>query len=225
MNKQEAVLCAKVALLAYGHDFKIADFQLTARFDNAGTNTQGIFGEAYGHSLVIAFRGSEETGPGDWITDLKIFKQVLPYGDTTNKNIKVHYGFIEAYKSVRQSVIDWVKKSPLKRILCTGHSLGAALATLAALDVQYNYPDKTVFNYNFGSPKVGNTHFVNSYNKRVPNTYRFVNGADIVPNIPPGDYAHVGKVQPIGKPGGDWKDVVSKVEAHLPMNYLKVLEA
>lgn len=42
----------------------------------------------------------------------------------------------------------------------TGHSLGGALATLAALDHRRRYPDSKVTMYNFGSPRVGNRYLV-----------------------------------------------------------------
>ena len=55
-----------------------------------------------------------------------------------------------------------------------GHSLGGALATLCGLDIQYNFPDVSVSVYTFGSPKVGNAAFVQAYNRRVPDTVRFI---------------------------------------------------
>jgi predicted lipase len=102
------------------------------------------------------------------------------------------------------------------------------LATLSALDVQYNLPDKKVTCYTYGSPKVGNADFVKFYNKYVPQTFRFVNGIDLVPSLPPDiplviDYEHVGQLCQIGD------TAASQVSAdaglcHLPQNYIKLLE-
>jgi predicted lipase len=231
MNKKEAMLCARVAQATYGGSGKVSDFRLTARFENRGTDTQGIFGEAYGNTFVIAFRGSEETGLADWITDLKFIKQVFPYAESKNKKVKVHHGFISAYKSVREEVLKAAKETPHQRIICTGHSLGGALATLCALDVQYNLPDKKVSCYTYGSPKVGNADFAQSYNQRVPNTFRFVNSADTVPSMPPGGYEHVGMLHHVGQVSsklgeiGDFVEkVIDKVEDHFPHNYIKALQ-
>ena len=227
MNKNEAILCAEIAQSAYGGECRAKDFRLTARFENKGTDTQGIFGEAYGNTLVIAFRGSEETGIWDWITDLKFVQQVYPYGEKKDSQIRVHYGFISAYKSVREAVLKYAEDSPHQRVICTGHSLGGALATLCALDVQYNLPDKEVSCYSYGSPKVGNAAFQKSYDKRVPNTYRFVNSADAVPNLPPGRYEHVGILQRIGQTVSNLDDLVDmvmdKVEDHFPHIYVASL--
>ncbi len=226
MEKREALLCAEVAQATYGKQANVESFQLSARFENKGTDTQGMFGVAHGDTLVVAFRGSEETGIADWITDLKFVQQVFPYGEGGNKKVKVHYGFIQAYKSVRDAVLNEARNTPYKKVICTGHSLGAALATLAALDIRYNFPDKEVRCYTFGSPKVGNKDFAKSYNKRVPETYRFVNGSDTVPNIPPGSYRHVGKKEPVGDTKKkDWKAIASKViQDHFPYNYVEALK-
>jgi triacylglycerol lipase len=228
MDKNEALLCAEVAQSTYGGKCRSDDFRLTARFENKGTDTQGIFGEAYGDALVIGFRGSEETGIWDWITDLKFVQQVYPYGEPGNSQIRVHYGFISAYKSVRDAIHNQVKQSPHQRVICTGHSLGGALAALCALDVQYNFPEKDVSCYTYGSPKVGNSDFRQSYDKRVPKTYRFVNSADTVPSLPPGRYEHVGVLHQLGQAISDASSLVDKmvdkVEDHFPHNYIKALQ-
>lgn len=224
MDKKEALLCSKVSRLTYVDKYDFKDFQLTARFENKGTDTQGVFGVAYGNTLVIGFRGSEETGITDWITDLKFMQQVFPYGDSDN-NVKVHFGFIEAYKSVREAVLDAAKKTPHKRIITTGHSLGGAIAQLAALDIQYHLPGKEITCYTFGGPKVGNANFVKSYNKRVPNTFRIVNGVDSVPDLPLGAYEHCGECFTVGEVAQGILDAVkAKIQDHLPNSYIEVLQ-
>ncbi len=229
MDTKMAMLCARIAHAAYGKGFDMKDFQLLGRFENAGTDTQGIFGVAYGNTFILAFRGSEETGIADWINDLKFMPADFAYGEKGNTAIKVHYGFIETYGSVREAMFKAAKETPHQQIVCTGHSLGGALATLCAVDIKYNLPDKVVSAYTFGSPKVGNAEFVNFYNKLVPQTYRVVNSVDVVPNLPPNiplviSYEHVGELQHLG----DLQ--ASQVSAdvgmcHLPQNYIKCLEA
>jgi triacylglycerol lipase len=228
MDKAVSILCGRISHAAYGQGFDMKGFQLVGRFENKGTHTQGIFGVANGNTFVLAYRGSEETGIADWIRDVKFLPADFPYGDG-NKAIKVHSGFIEAYSSVREAMFKAAKESPLKQVLCTGHSLGAALATLSALDIKYNLPDKTVTCYTYGSPKVGNSDFAKLYNKHVPQTFRYVNGIDLVPSLPPDipfviDYEHVGQLCHIG----DTQESQISADAglcHLPQNYLKCLEA
>lgn len=224
MDKKQAYLYSLVSLLAYGVEFEVKDFMPGATFENKSSDTQGMFGTAYNTDWVVAFRGSEETGPEDWITDLKFIKQNYAY-QTPYTNLKIHSGFMRAYQSIRPVVIDRATKSSLNNIVCTGHSLGAALATLAAFDIKNNLPNKNVSCYTYGSPKVGNNDFVKAYNKLVPNTYRFVNGPDLVPQVLLIGYEHVGKLYHIGQDNSEWDGVIGKVESHLPKNYAKSLKA
>ncbi len=225
MDTKEALLCSKICRLTYVDEYKFKNFQLTARFENKGTDTQGLFGVAYGDNAVIAFRGSEETNIADWITDLKFVKQEYPYAGTEAKNIKVHHGFMDAYRSVRDAVLKEAKSTKYERIIFTGHSLGAALAKLAALDVSYNVPGKAIVCYTFGAPKVGNQEFAKSYNKRVPNTFRVVNAGDYISDLPPGSYVHCGQLCQVGEAvDSNLFDFTAKLKAHIPNTYIEVLQ-
>jgi triacylglycerol lipase len=224
MNKQEAILYLKVSWLAYGVEMDLNDFVLTATFENTGTDTQGLFGVAFDNTLVVAFRGTDEKGY-DWITNVRFSHQVYPYGNSDSR-VKVHRGFITAYKSVRETILEKARQSSFDRVMCTGHSLGGALATLAAVDIQYNIAEKEVVCYTYGAPKVGNKPFASSYNKRVPQTYRFVNENDIVPKLPRwwNGYAHVEKLYRIGPSRFNWRIFSRGVADHYPHNYLKALQ-
>jgi predicted lipase len=95
---------------------------------------------------------------------------------------------------------------------------------LAALDIQYNV-GKTVRSYTFGSSKVGNKAFAELYNKRVPQTYRFVNRADVVPSLPPlGWYTHVGELHHLLADQVDAEDA-NLMTDHFPHNYIKSLRS
>jgi len=222
MHKHEAILFAQIAQGVYINRFNLPDFQLTATFENKGADTQGVFGIAYSDRFVVAFRGSEETGITDWITDLKFAQQVFPYEESNNRKVKVHYGFIQAYKSVREAVLQAAKQTAAKKIVVAGHSLGGALATLCALDLQYN-TGKEVSCYTYGSPKVGNADFRASYNRRVPQTYRFVNRFDIIPSLPPIGYRHVGQLYHLDKDSQE-DAVVNRALDHLPYNYINAVQ-
>ena len=55
-----------------------------------------------------------------------------------------------------------------------GHSLGAALATLMALDIATNrHFSKTISIRTFGSPCVGNHAFVKNYNQHINDSKRY----------------------------------------------------
>ena len=150
--------------------------------------------------LWITFRGTDS--PKDWLTDLTFWKKTIPY-DSVKSNIRVHTGFINAYKAegVRDRILQAVT-GKVNYIKITGHSLGAALAVLCAVDIQFNFPDQDIEVFLFGCPRVGNRAFVTSYNKRVNKTVRIENGNDIVTKLPFAfmGYRHVGAKIHIGKP-------------------------
>ena len=108
-----------------------------------------------------------------------------------------------AYESVADEVIAVVRKfisliptevtpedsfSHLGEILVTGHSLGGALANLAAADIREKFPEfrKPMKLFTFGAPRVGNQQFARMMNTYYPegNNFRVVNKRDIVPHIP-----------------------------------------
>ena len=132
--------------------------------------------------LWITFRGTDS--PKDWKTDLTFWKKTIPY-DNVKSNIRVHTGFINAYKTkgVRDKILQEITDGT-HYIKITGHSLGAALAVLCAVDIEYNFPDRDIEVFLFGCPRVGNRAFITSYNKRVNKTVRIENGNDIVTKLP-----------------------------------------
>lgn len=58
---------------------------------------------------------------------------------------------------------------------CPGHSLGGALATLAAFEIKQKWPDAQMFVYTFGAPRVGNTAWASEYDALVPGSWYIVN--------------------------------------------------
>ncbi len=140
--------------------------------------------------FVVAFQGS--VSKEDWDDNFKFKlesfneKMITPYD--VKSNIKVHKGFLEQWMNVRDLLFKKFEESGKEKAIFLGHSLGAALSTLASLDFQYNYlrlQKNEILNFAFALPRVGNSDFVKSYNNRVPNTYRFNYLNDIVTRVPP----------------------------------------
>ena len=78
--------------------------------------------------------------------------------------------------------------------------MGGALAILCGLDLEYQF-SADVAAIPTGSPRVGNRHFVRSFNGRVLDVYRYVYRTDIVSRVPPAvfGYRHVSKKIQMGK--------------------------
>ena len=153
-------------------------------------DTTGLLGER-NDAIVLVFAG---TDPGVWQTVATDgLAQLSPVTDT-------HMGFQAALDAARDVVQQAVTKSQQtgKPLWIAGHSLGAALAALAAqfADSLHHAP-KAV--YLFGMPRAGGATFEAAYNGNVnlgPVSYRFVHGLDVVPRVPPSvnGYRHIGKV-------------------------------
>jgi hypothetical protein len=97
-------------------------------------------------------------------------------------------------------------------------SLGGALATLAAADLQARRGaddgNLAICVMNYGSPRVGNRAFARKFNELVPNAFRIVNGADLIARMPKspsrfrGGYRHVGRLCLVNENGTIWTEGV-----------------
>jgi hypothetical protein len=150
---------------------------------------------------IVIFRGSEIWnrndlfGPrqmiADFMTDIDIRLSDWIRGG------KVHTGFMTSLDSIWDDMQPEIKRLQDQGVLIwvTGHSLGAALATLAADRLQ-----NVQGLYTFGSPRVGDQEFQKRFGLKA---FRVVNGKDIVADIPPkGLYRHVGEHIFIDQKGG-----------------------
>ena len=109
---------------------------------------------------------------------------MTPYPYT--KSGRVHDGFLSTYDIFRKRIIDTLAPiSAGKRLYITGHSLGAALATLAIPDVISATPYRSPYAYTYGSPRVGDRDFVAAYNGMMKNrSFRIVNTSDPIVSVP-----------------------------------------
>lgn len=97
---------------------------------------------------------------------------------------KVHEGFYTRFNTCHKSELkDIIKNTKAKLIVFTGHSLGGALATVAALYFSLANPEKKIGCITFGAPKVGNTRLKSYFIKHVLLARRYVNARDWVPLV------------------------------------------
>ena len=83
---------------------------------------------------------------------------------------------------MKVSLSNLTSQYPDYKIIVTGHSLGAAIATLISLDLQ-NDNFKNVHLMNFGSPRVGNTEFANFTTNQLIDASRVTHYKDTVPHV------------------------------------------
>uniref|UniRef100_A0A914PSF5 Fungal lipase-like domain-containing protein n=1 Tax=Panagrolaimus davidi TaxID=227884 RepID=A0A914PSF5_9BILA len=69
----------------------------------------------------------------------------------------------------------------------TGHSLGAAMASLAATTIATNklFPANKIKLVTFGQPRVGDVSYANLVDSIIPHSYRIIHQNDVVPSSPP----------------------------------------
>jgi len=160
------------------------EYELVGTFQAGGLNG---YSQPFGfvaksaRASILAFRGTSSTL--EWITDFmadQVDFDLIPEGGAT------HRGFTELYRSARPQVMELLRQAPAGNpLFVTGHSLGGALATLAAVDLAENSDFSAPVVYTFAAPRVGNPVFVAAYNKAVPQSFRIANKDDIVVHLPP----------------------------------------
>jgi len=164
---------------------KALGFNEFAWFDNEGTQAF-VCRKSNANNIFIVFRGTEPDQMKDLLADAKAWRK-----PAREKGL-VHFGFAQALDKVYDNIVQWLSEQKLdgeRHITCTGHSLGAALATIMASRLDANEL------YTFGSPRVGNRAFVKEMINDGIKHYRFVNNNDIVTKVPfPIRFVHHGEL-------------------------------
>lgn len=149
---------------------------------------------------IIVFRGTQRDI--EWFYNL--YARQKDYRNPIGNEVlgKVHQGFVDNYKSIINPIPRDVAKQLDPSVPCyiTGHSLGASLAVLASMDLALNVPvlKPQIQLYTYAGARVGDTTFARMHTQYVPNHYRIVNLADMIPMLPPiqspsGTYVHTGE--------------------------------
>jgi triacylglycerol lipase len=127
--------------------------------------------------LLVAFRGTD--AGDDWLDNLQVTAIKPPHGTYG----KVHKGFFQAFQRVEGSLRTALAGAGSKAVWITGHSLGGALATVAAAELEALLPRAQVVT--FGQPRVGfaelKAYVDGAYGGRY---HRFVNRRDPVTRVP-----------------------------------------
>jgi hypothetical protein len=152
-----------------------------------------------GDATIVSFAGTEPDNPGNWVSDFKFLR--------TTKD--VHGGFSDGVDAVWSDISAAIEAATA--IYFCGHSLGAAMAGLAAYRFVTEQPGGTARTaaqrsdclrrlkgvYVFGMPRVAGVAFAPQYNALLGRrAFRLVHGSDIVPKVPPASFGfeHVGRL-------------------------------
>ena len=176
---------------------------LTGSFETCGIIAERL------DAVILAFAG----------TDPSVWQNLATDFNARPKANNKHAGFELAARPATPEVAQatQISRQSQKPLFITGHSLGAALAVLAAeMAVAGGLRPRAV--YTFGMPRVGGSQFQASYNASLGDeTYRLVHGIDLVARVPMSSlgFRHVGQmlhcaagqkfaeIQPLSQVGSD----------------------
>ena len=180
------------------HKFRGAaeGFVYYGQFADKVTDMQGYYGyHAKFKKIFVVYRGTDSY-LNTW-DDLMTYPVDAQYPNCTR--CKIHHGMKICYENtimqVHSAVYNLTKLFPGYELVLSGHSLGAAVATLSGIDlIQRGY---NVSLYTFGSPRIGNKDFSDYAGALFANlsdsfnSYRFTHNRDIIPHVP---YSSMGYV-------------------------------
>lgn len=139
----------------------------------------------HGADVVVAFRGTAQAE--DILVDIKAHK-IDPLRRNGWPGGRVHGGFEaaieEAWPALSSALLRLRQARGGIAVHFTGHSLGAALATLAAARATATQTAAVASLVTFGSPRVGDLDFARSFDDLPEGTARrYVNNSDVVPRL------------------------------------------
>lgn len=165
--------------------------ELIGEWKEGAQGTQGFFASNKLFA-ILAFRGTGRDNPKDMLTDADVLSVGEPEG--LLNACRAHRGFQrglnEVWNGLKTTLETFRDYHPAAEICFTGHSLGAAMATIAVS----RFTRGKASLYTIGSPRVGNAIFCERVHQNADSgVFRFVNHNDLVTHIPIQDffYRHV----------------------------------
>jgi pimeloyl-ACP methyl ester carboxylesterase len=133
-------------------------------------DAQAFGARATDGTAYLVYRGTEPDRPQSILSDVDLRAAPGPAGGM------VYQGFLEAEYALAEHVSPWIGSVGAVPLVISGHSLGAAMATLTAA----RHPRARLVT--FGSPQVGDAQFASLFAGR--DVRRYVDCCDIVTNLP-----------------------------------------
>lgn len=181
METKEILTYAKIARDTYLDPdkstaaFKEYGYSIIKFFDKDGAQAYLL---TNGKEKVLSFRGTQVTQKSDIVADLTSGKNREANGTY------VHVGFRKEVNKLWDDILTEIRKdNTYKPLTITGHSLGAAMATIAAsrLTTEDGLHVLVRSLVTFGSPRVGTKGFVKALSV---NHFRVINCCDAVTRVP-----------------------------------------
>jgi triacylglycerol lipase len=191
-DHQHAYACAIAAWMAYFQGRELAeyckDFGLTviAEIDRPPDFCVVLGGPGF---RIVAFRGTDERA--DWWTNLLFVPKKTPWG-------RVHKGFQSSTDSLWPDVVEHIRDAGERQVSLwiAGHSLGGAMAMLAAARLMTEGETLIHGIYTYGQPPAGYVGFARRFKRELNDRYfRFVNHRDPGAIVGVGSASHAGQLR------------------------------
>ena len=182
-----AVALCNASLLTYSAQSDVRRFLAKWGFEEPrilrGFSTQGFVARRR-EVVVLAFRGSEPINADDWLSNVNCHQRAVE-----NVPGLLHGGFANDLDEVTKEMLSAVgdlAKGEEARLFLTGHSLGGALAVLAAALLHFGPRQRIAGVFTYGQPRLGDPAFSTAFDQALGAvTFRYVNDLDVVPHVPP----------------------------------------
>jgi hypothetical protein len=134
-------------------------------------------------SIYVVLRGSSSIM--NWLADFEV--RLVPYTTFPDCACEVHNGFYKSALGVTNKTISSVKllkkAYPTYSVVVTGHSYGASVGQLLAMELEKE--GIKVKLYDYGQPRVGDSKYAGFVNTHISEYWRTTHNKDIVPHVPP----------------------------------------
>lgn len=198
-----AVQFAKLAGASYCSNKSIVEWDCGMKCDGIvvkgaqvcpGVATKSFVG-IFEDRCLVSFMGTQAYL--SFITDLKFFTHQTPWPGCTD--CRVHSGFFYEFLTMKDCIVSALLAhgcKPADGLRMTGHSMGAALATIAMMSLRLSGWE-TIEAYTFGSPRTGDELFATNFQTNFgAASFRVTHRMDPIVHLPPieylfPDYRHV----------------------------------
>eukprot|EP00752_Nemacystus_decipiens_P010362 g9232.t1 len=150
--------------------------------------------------LLLVFRGTSERM--DWLTNLRGAPRAVTWCPKEER-CSIHRGFDDAVSLMWEPIHEKIKElhgdGKGRKLYIAGHSLGGALATVAAARLAFEDNMNIAGVYTIGSPRLFDADLARNFDARLNDgipmkdkVFRARNNNDAVTRLPPVPYEHIG---------------------------------